>query len=102
MKVRRFIFLIAFAFPVFALTGLLFADAASEWKAGLLEWRAHREQRLSAPNGWLTLVGLEWLRPGANTVGSSADNRIRLSPGAPAHLGVIEVNGGDIDRKSVV
>jgi uncharacterized protein len=77
--------------------GLLFAaDTVSDWKTDLLAWRAHREQRLSAPDGWLTLVGLEWLKPGANSVGSAADNRIRLSAAAPAHLGVVEVNGSDI------
>jgi uncharacterized protein (DUF1684 family) len=91
MKTHRFI-------PVFALAfaALLFADTTSQWKTDLLAWRAHREQRLSAPDGWLTLVGLEWLKPGANTVGSAPDNRIRLSAAAPAHLGIIEVNGSDI------
>ena len=91
MKIHRLI-------PVFGLAfvALLFADTASQWKTDLLAWRAHREQRLSAPDGWLTLVGLEWLKPGANTVGSAPDNRIRLSDAAPAHLGVIEVNGSDI------
>ncbi len=75
---------------------LVFADATSDWKVGLMAWRAHREQRLSAPDGWLTLVGLEWLKPGTNTVGSASDNRIRLSASAPAHLGVIKVNGREV------
>jgi len=96
MKIHRVAPILAFAIPVLAVTALLFADATSEWKTGLLAWRAHREQRLSAPDGWLTLVGLEWLKPGANTVGSAPDNRIRLSAAAPAHVGVIEVNGSDI------
>jgi uncharacterized protein len=94
MKIHRFA--PVFTLGVLAVTALLFADATPDWKAGLLQWRAHREQRLSAPDGWLTLVGLEWLKPGSNTVGSAADNRIRLSPVAPAHLGVIEVSGSDI------
>jgi uncharacterized protein len=81
---------------VLTAAALLFADAASDWKTDLLAWRAHREQRLSAPDGWLTLVGLEWLKPGANTVGSAADNRIRLAAPAPGHLGIIEVSGSDI------
>ena len=80
----------------FVVAAIVFADATSDWKAGLLAWRAHREQRLAAPDGWLTLVGLEWLKLGANTVGSAPDNRIRLPATAPAHLGVIEVNGSDI------
>jgi len=91
MKLYR---LIPFLILTAAILG--FADATSDWKVGLMAWRAHREQRLSAPDGWLTLVGLEWLQPGTNTVGSASDNRIRLSASAPAHLGVIEVNGSEI------
>jgi len=91
MKFSRFAPVVALA-----VAALLLADATSEWKTGLLAWRAHREQRLSAPDGWLTLVGLEWLKPGANTVGSAPDNRIRLPAPAPARVGIIEVNGSDI------
>jgi uncharacterized protein (DUF1684 family) len=72
------------------------ADTASQWKTDLFAWRTHREQRLSAPDGWLTLVGLEWLKPGPNSVGSAADNRIRLPASAPAHLGIIETKGSEI------
>jgi len=40
-------------------------------------------------DGWLTLVGLEWLKPGVNTFGSAQDNRIQLHAGAPAHIGLL-------------
>jgi uncharacterized protein (DUF1684 family) len=59
-------------------------------------WRAQRAKGLSAPDGWLTLVGLEWLKPGKNTVGLAADNSVRLKGHAPEHLGVIEVDGGQL------
>ena len=95
MKIHRFAS-VAISVAALSVAALLFADATSDWKTGLLAWRTHREQRLSAPDGWLTLVGLEWLKPGANTIGSAPDNRIRLSAAAPAHLGVIEVSGSDI------
>lgn len=61
-------------------------------KAYLLEvedWHARRVERLTGPHGWLSLVGLEWLRPGANRIGSAADNDIVL-PKSPAYLGSIE------------
>ncbi|MBV8630665.1 MAG: DUF1684 domain-containing protein [Silvibacterium sp.] len=90
MKVYRLAPVLAFA-----VAALIFADVPADWKTGLLAWRSYREQRLAAPDGWLTLVGLEWLKPGANTIGSSPDNRIRLSA-APEHLAVIEVSGSDI------
>jgi uncharacterized protein (DUF1684 family) len=52
------------------------------------QWKQGRLQRLTAPDGWLSLVGLEWLHPGANRVGSASDNDIVLKVG-PAHLGVV-------------
>jgi uncharacterized protein len=61
-----------------------------------MAWRAKRAKGLSAPDGWLTLVGLEWLKPGKNAVGLAADNAIRLKGHAPEHLGVIEVDGGQL------
>ena len=38
--------------------------------------RQERVARLTAPKGWLTLVGLDWLKDGKNSVGSAADNVI--------------------------
>jgi uncharacterized protein (DUF1684 family) len=52
-------------------------------------WHAARVERLTAPRGWLSLVGLEWLQPGVNRIGSAADNDVVLAK-APAHLGSIE------------
>jgi len=52
--------------------------------------------RLTASDGWLTLIGLHWLRPGANTVGGALDNDIVL-PTAPPHLGTVTwENGGKV------
>jgi uncharacterized protein (DUF1684 family) len=31
-------------------------------------WQAKRAERLKAPDGWLSLVGLQWLTPGENAV----------------------------------
>jgi hypothetical protein len=92
MKISKSVATVAFSLiAVFAA-----ADTASQWKTDLLAWRAHREQGLAAPNSWLTLVGLEWLKPGLNAVGSAEDNRIRLPAPAPAHLAVIELKGDEI------
>ncbi len=44
-------------------------------------WRASRHERLIQPDGWLTLVGLEWLEEGESRIGSAADNDIQLSGG---------------------
>ena len=54
------------------------------------QWQAKRADDLKAPNGWLSLIGLEWLNEGTNRIGSAADNDIVLRAG-PAHLGTITV-----------
>ena len=54
------------------------------------QWRAKRLAKLTAPDGWLSLVGLHWLEPGRNAIGNAADNAILIERG-PAHLGTIEV-----------
>ena len=59
------------------------AEAAS---TGLEPARAERVQRLTAADGWLTLIGLHWLSAGENTVGSAPDNALLLAAG-PAHFG---------------
>jgi uncharacterized protein (DUF1684 family) len=51
-------------------------------------WRKWRIERLTAPDGWLTLIGLEWLQPGVNRIGAAAENDIVIGAG-PAHLGTI-------------
>ena len=56
-------------------------------------WRQHRIERLTAPTGWLSLVGLEWLKDGVNRLGSAKDNSIVLAK-APAHLGTITLAAG--------
>jgi hypothetical protein len=59
----------------------------------LAAWRSHREQELAAPDGWLTLVGLEWLKPGVNSFGTAQDNQIQIRAQAPAHIGMFTVSG---------
>ena len=49
-------------------------------------WRAHRLQQLTKADGWLTLIGLHFLKAGENSVGTAPDNAVVLAKG-PAHLG---------------
>lgn len=67
------------------------ADHARQIEA----WRAQRVERLKAPDGWLSLTGLHWLKDGKNTVGSAADNDIVLAKG-PARLGVVTLKRGKV------
>ena len=67
------------------------------------KWREGRIERLTKPSGWLSLVGLDWLKEGRNTLGSAKDNDIVI-PTAPAHLGTIVLSNGKasiaLDAKS--
>ncbi len=51
-------------------------------------WHTARLQRLRAPDGWLSLVGLHWVEAGEHRLGSAPDNDIVLATG-PAHLGKV-------------
>jgi hypothetical protein len=68
------------------------ADDAA-WRGDLAAWRAQQEHEISAPDGWLTLVGLEWLKPGVNSFGAAADNRIQIHATAPDHIGLLTLSG---------
>ena len=46
----------------------------------ILAWRESRVEKLRAPYGWLSLVGLYWLREGENKFGSAPDNSLVLPP----------------------
>ncbi|QNI31516.1 DUF1684 domain-containing protein [Alloacidobacterium dinghuense] len=87
------------AFAIAALATAATIDA--HWKDGLEQWRNQRAKHLSAPDGWLTLVGLEWLQPGKNSFGSAADNRIRLNAQVADHLGVLELKGNEVYLSSL-
>lgn len=71
-----------------AAAGGLYAGAYEE---ELNAERAARAQRLTAPDGWLSLIGLHFLGTGDNTVGSAPDNQVVLAAG-PARLGNVVVD----------
>jgi uncharacterized protein (DUF1684 family) len=72
---------------------LLAADA-TPWKQQDEEaWRAKRSANLQKPDGWFSLVGLDWLQVGKTTVGTAADNRIRLTGDAAPHVAVLDLEG---------
>jgi uncharacterized protein len=65
----------------------------NDWQQDLSLWRTAHERELAAPDGWLTLIGLEWLKPGLNSIGAAADNTIRIHAQAPDHIGLITLLG---------
>jgi uncharacterized protein len=70
-------------------------DSAATYRAEIEKWRAARVERLTADDGWLTVIALSWLEEGENRVGSAESNRIVLPSGkAPASLGTIRLANG--------
>ncbi len=66
---------------------------APAWKTDLLAWRAEQAKNLQAPTGWLTVIGLDWLKPGDNSFGSAKSNALVIkAPTAPT-LGIIKLDG---------
>ena len=81
-------------------------DAATAAKANaqrqayertIKDWRVGRVQRLTKPDGWLSLVGMHWIEIGETRVGSGQDNGTRLAAG-PAHIGVVKLEKEGVVR----
>lgn len=77
------------------ISGPLFSAAAAVGAAEgyakeIAAWRAERVATLTKPDGWLTLIGLHFLQPGANMVGSAKENDVVLTSGL-ARIGTVSV-----------
>lgn len=66
------------------------------WQKEIAEFREKRAANLQKPDGWLSLVALEWLQPGDTSVGSATDNKVKLSAAHPAHLGIFRLENNAI------
>lgn len=69
--------------------------AADSPEARHRSWRERRCKDLSAPDSWLGLVGLFWLEPGINSVGSDPGGMVVL-PAGPAWLGDLHWEGTSV------
>jgi uncharacterized protein (DUF1684 family) len=57
-------------------------------------WRQKREADLKADDGWLTVSGLFWLKPGETKIGGDPTNDVLLPARAPAFLGTLTLAQG--------
>ncbi len=71
----------------------------AEWKHELAVWRTQHVDDLLKPAGWLSLTGLEWLQPGDNSFGTAADNKIRLAGTNSAHMGILRLEGNNVQLR---
>jgi len=55
-------------------------------------WRIQRQEKLTAPDGWTSLVGLHWLTLKTHYIGSGERSGIRLAFG-PVSMGMVSQEG---------
>lgn len=85
----------------FCLAGPLLANQDTSYAQQMAEWEKGRNAALLAPNGWINLVGLFWLHPGTNRLGSSTDNDLVVDNKAfPAVAGQFEWMNGKVTWSS--
>ena len=87
------------AFFLLGLQSAIAADPA--YTHSVEQWRQEREERLKKEDGWLSLIGLYWLKDGSNTLGTAADSRVKfpqdaLPPQLAGALGTFELKSGKI------
>src|SRR6476661_1744312 len=73
--------------------------AQTAYQKEIAKWRAQREAKLKADDGWLTVVGLHWLHEGSNTVGSDPYTDAPLPASAPPLAGRIALAKGKVHFK---
>src|ERR1039457_6836389 len=72
------------------------ADDQNSWQRDLLAWRAQRATNLQAPEGWLSLIALGWLKEGDNSFGSAEDSRVQIAAKVPAHIAIVRLEKGTL------
>ncbi len=92
---------VVFLFAALAIPAAAQDAATAQWQQRIETWRAQRARDLDAPDGWLSLIGLDWLKPGANVFGAASDNSIRIDAIAPAHFGILTVSGTNVQLISL-
>lgn len=71
--------------------------AASAYQREIEAWRQKRLESLKADGGWLTVVGLHWLKPGATSFGAAPGNDLVLpAHSVPARAGVLTLDAGRV------
>lgn len=71
-------------------TGAAYTDEVEQWKS-------KRLASLKGEDGWLSLVGLHWLKEGENKIGSDPSNEVTLPEGkSPRVAGSLFLKGGAV------
>ncbi len=69
----------AFAIGLMALGLVSVIFSQTGYRGEVEKWRAQHETELKTEDGWLTVVGLFWLKEGRNTIGSGSGYDVELT-----------------------
>ncbi len=70
-------------------------DTGEQYRREVEQWRVDHQKKLAKDYGWLTVVGLDWLKEGDNRVGADPSSEVPLPPGsAPQRVAVISYHAG--------
>src|ERR1039458_3875910 len=71
------------------------ATTADPYRQEVDQWRTHHQNELAEDFGWLTVVGLDWLKEGDNRVGADPSSEVPLPPGsAPGRVAIVSLRAG--------
>lgn len=82
--------------PTVLLLSIAAAPPPEDISAATRAWEDGRLARLQSDDGWLTLVGLGWLKEGSNTAGSDGKAVVVFPEGAPASVGTFTRSGTSV------
>ena len=81
---------IGLAFMILGSVAVAQVESDTTYETEIERWRSERTARLTSEGGWLSLIGLHFLKDGDNTLGSAEDNDIVLAAG-PEYLGTVHL-----------
>ena len=77
-----------------ALFSALFMPMDDTYRTSIETFRRDRETSLKAEDGWLSVAGLFWIKPGETRIGEDPASDVLLPTGAPARLGLLTLKEG--------
>ena len=86
---NRYLILVVLAAGVLACKQEMNEEEVAEYKKQHAAWQENRIEKLKAPDGYLNLAGLYWLKKGVNTIGSGSTNSIIFPGEASPFVGTL-------------
>ncbi len=80
--------------------GSIASGGDEDYRNEVERWRQKREADLKADDGWLTVSGLYWLRPGETSIGSDPSQDLLVPVRLPGSVGTLSVTDGKVEFRA--